>query len=156
MILQIHENSLHLFFICARSRAGGHHYLRKNSDDPKNNEAINTIFKIMGNVMSSVGEAKIGSTYINAQDDVSFWTCLIYMGHPQPPTKIQIDNATIKAFSKVTLKKKQSKAIDMRFYWIQYREPQGQFDIFLAPSKIQPWWLPNQAPFPGSLTPKAV
>ena len=85
--------------------------------------------------MSSLDEAKIGSTYINAQDDVSLWTCLVYMGHPQPPTKIQIDNATMKAFSKVTLKKKQLKAIGMRFYWIQYREPQGQFDIFWHPVK---------------------
>ena len=49
----------------------------------------------MGNVTGSADEAKIGSTYINAQDDVPLQTCLIEMGHPQPPKKIQIGNTTL-------------------------------------------------------------
>ena len=57
--------------------------------------------------MGSAAEAKIGSTYINAQDDIHLWTLLIDMGHPQPPTKAQIDTTTGEAFYKGTLKQKQ-------------------------------------------------
>ena len=71
--------------------------------------------------MGSVAGAEIGSTYINAQDAVNLQTCCIDMGHPQPPTKLQIENTTAEAFSKGTLKKNISKAIDMLFLWIQDR-----------------------------------
>ena len=84
----------------------------------------------MGNVMGSAAEAEIGSTYINAQNNASFRTCLINMSHPQPPTKIQIYNTNAEALSKGTPKHKILKAIYMRFYWLQDRETQGQFDIF--------------------------
>ena len=59
--------------------------------------------------MGSVAEAEIGSNYINAQDVVNLRTCRIDMGHPQTPTKLQIDNTTAEAFSKGTLKKKYQK-----------------------------------------------
>ena len=73
--------------------------------------------------------AEIGSTYINSQDAFTLQTCLIYMWHPQPPTKLQIDNTTAEAFYKGTLKQKLSTGTDMRFYWLQDRETQGQVDI---------------------------
>ena len=46
------------------------------------------------------------------------------MGHPQPLTKLQIENTAAEAFSKGTIKKKWSKAIEMHFYWLQNRETQ--------------------------------
>ena len=49
--------------------------------------------------MGSVAGAEIGSTYINAQDAVNLQTCCIDMGHPQPPTKFQIENTTAEAFT---------------------------------------------------------
>ena len=62
-----------------------------------------------------------------------FSTFIIKMGSPQPPTTLQIYNTTEEAFSKVALKRKQSKAIDMRFYCLQDRKTQVQFDIFWLP-----------------------
>ena len=109
MIFRIHDDASYLSVSRAHSRSGGHHYLSDNSDDPPKNGAINTICNIIGNAMGSVAEAKIGSTYINAQDVVNLQTCCIDMGHPQPPTKLQIDNTTEEAFSKGTLKKKYQK-----------------------------------------------
>ena len=72
----------------------------------------------MVNIMGSAAEAKIGSTYINAQYDIPLLTCLIKMWHLQSPTKLKIGNTTSEAFYKGTLKQKRSKAIDMRFYWV--------------------------------------
>ena len=67
--------------------------------------------------MVSEADAKIGLTYTNAQDSVPVQTWLIKMGHPHPPTKIQIDNTAVEVFFKGTAKQKMSKAKDMRFYW---------------------------------------
>ena len=84
----------------------------------------------MGNVIGSASEAKIGSTSINDQYSVPLRTFLAKMGHPQPPTKIQLDNTTMEALSKGNLKGKWSTAIDMCLYWHQDRETQVQFNIF--------------------------
>ena len=59
--------------------------------------------------------------YFNAQDAEPLLTCLIKIGHPQPPANLQIDNTNVEAFYKVTLKQKQPKAMNMYFYWLQDR-----------------------------------
>ena len=70
MVFQIHTDASYLSVSRDHIQSGGHHYLSNNSDDPPNNGAINAIFKIMENVVGSAAKAKIGSTYINAQDDI--------------------------------------------------------------------------------------
>ena len=70
---------------------------------------------------------------MNAQESLPIRVCLEEMGHPQPPTPIQVDNTTAVGFANKTIKQKRSKAIDMRFYWIQDRCNQGQFIIYWAP-----------------------
>ena len=87
-ICLIHAYASYLSVSCSCSQSGGHHYFSDNSDDPPKNGAINTIRKIMVNVMGSAAEAKIGSTYITSQDDVPLLTYLIKMRHPQTPTKL--------------------------------------------------------------------
>jgi len=44
--------------------------------------------------MSSAAEAEIGALYINSREAVPQRHLLEEMGHPQPPTPIQIDNTT--------------------------------------------------------------
>ena len=51
------------------------------------------------------------------------------MGHPQPPTPIQRDNLCAAGILNNTVKQKRSKAIDMRFYWVQDRIKQNQFIV---------------------------
>ena len=48
------------------------------------------------------------------------------MGHPQPPTPIQIDNTTALGVVQNNVLKK-LKAMDMRFHWLRDRANQGQF-----------------------------
>jgi len=52
------------------------------------------------------------------------------MGHPQPATPIQSDNACAVGIANDTVKQKRSKAIDMRFYWVRDRVKDGQFVIY--------------------------
>ena len=99
------------------------------------NSPIWVLAKVIKNVMASAAEAEVGSLFMNAQEAVSTRTCLIEMGHPQPPTKMETDNMTAKGILTGTIKQKRPKVIDMRFYWLKDRQEQGQFDITWEPGK---------------------
>ena len=139
MCLHAHSDASYLSAPKARSRAGGHFFLstrQKQGDNPALvpiNGPIHIISKIIKFVMGSAAEAEIGAGYMTAQDSIPIRTALEEMGHPQPPTPIQVDNTTAVGFANKTIKQKRSKAIDMRFYWLQDRCNQGQFIIYWAP-----------------------
>ena len=138
MCLHIHSDASYLSAPKARSRASGFFFL---SDNPSNippadarlNGAIHINTKIIKRVMGSAAEAEIGAGYLYGQDGVPIRTTLIEMGHPQPPTPLQVDNTTARSFANGTMKQKRSKSIDMNFYWLQDRENQSQFHIYWGP-----------------------
>jgi hypothetical protein len=49
---------------------------------------------------------------------------------------MRTDNSTADGIMNKTVKQKQSKSMDMRFYWLQDRVGQGQLRVFWAPGKI--------------------
>ena len=139
MCLHAHSDASYLSVPRARSRAGGHFFF---GDKPTQgispsatiiNGAIHVVCQIIKSVMGSAAEAEIGAGYINARELLPIRVAAIEMGHPQPPTPIQVDNSTAVGFANKTIKQKISKAIDMRFYWIQDRTNQGQFTIYWSP-----------------------
>ena len=141
MVLYLHSDASYLSEPKARSRAGGHFYLSNKPTDPKkppiqpppHNGAIHTTCHILRNVMASAAEAEVAALFVDSQEAVPIRTMLEEMGHPQPPTPIQADNSTATGFANNTIKQKRSKAMDMRFYWIQDRVRQGQFLIYWRP-----------------------
>ena len=52
------------------------------------------------------------------------------LNHPQHITPVKTDNKTAAAFINNTLKEKQSKSWDMRYFWLKDRITQQQFFIF--------------------------
>jgi hypothetical protein len=80
-------------------------------------------------VLSSAAEAEMGALFYNAKEAAWLRTTLEDMGHPQPATPIQTDNACAAGIANGTVKQRRSKAIDMRFYWIRDRVAQGQFVV---------------------------
>jgi hypothetical protein len=141
MVLHIHSNGSYLSEPKAGSCAGGHFFLSNLSlspneqptNTPTPNGPIYSLSRIIRNVMGSADEAEIASSYMNGQEAIPIWTTLEEMGHPQPPTPVQVNNSTAEGFANDTIKQKQSKAIDMQFYWIQDRTRQGQFLIYWRP-----------------------
>ena len=117
----------------ARSRCGGYHFLSDNSDDPPINGPIHADVHILRNVMASAAEAEVGGCFHNAQTGCPIRQTLIELGHEQPPTPIRTDNATCEGILNDTVKQKRSKAMDMRFYWLQDRINQGQFSVYWRP-----------------------
>jgi hypothetical protein len=87
----------------------------------------------MATIMASATEADFGALFHDARDDVPLRIALIEMGHPQPATPIQTDNACAAGMSNENVKQRRSKAIDMWLYWIRDRIKQGQFLVYWAP-----------------------
>ena len=86
-------------------------------------------------VTSSAAEAEIAGVFTNMKEAVALRNTLEEMGHPQPPTPIQVDNSTACGIANDTIKQRRSKAIDMRFYWVQDRVNQKQFNVYWKPGQ---------------------
>ena len=138
MVLWISSDASYLSESKARSRVGGHFFLSALPPDPSkppttlapNNGAIHTVSSILKNVMSSATESEFAGLFHNARDGVTLRTTLEEMGHPQPATPLQTDNSTATGITNGTVRQRKSKAMDMRFYWIQDRVKQKQFSVF--------------------------
>ena len=138
MILHVHSDASYLSAPKSRSKLGGYFYLSARPKDPHRqpdpndpmppmNGAILVNANIIKHVMSSAAEAELGGLFFNMKDAVPIRVALEDMGHPQPPTPIVVDNSTASGIANKTVKQRRSKAMDMRFYWVQDRIEQRQF-----------------------------
>ena len=138
MILHIHSDASYLSEKKARSRAGGIFFLSDplpnplqapspDSAPPPPNGALHVHSSVMSSVLSSATEAELGALFLNGKEAAMLRTTLTDMGHPQPATPIQTDNACAAGICNDTVKQRRSKAMDMRFYWVRDRVQQGHF-----------------------------
>ena len=58
------------------------------------------------------------------------------MGHPQQSTEIVTDNSTADVIMKGTIKKKLTKAMDIKFYWVRDRVEQNNFEVNCKPGHM--------------------
>jgi hypothetical protein len=136
MILAVHSDASYLSKPKAHSRAGGHFFLSTNTQLLENNGAILNIAHIIKNVMSLVTEAELAALYIMAREAVYIQIILKEVGHKQPPTPMQTDNAMADGVINGEVQPKCTKAMDMQFHWLQDRECQQQFRIYWQPGKL--------------------
>ncbi len=136
MVLAAHSDASYLSETNAQSRAGGHFFLSSNSNIPQNNGAILNVAHIIKHVMSSATEAEFSGLCIMAREAVYIRIILEEMGRKQPPTPLQTDNSMEEVVTNGKVQPKQTKAIDMRFHWLQDRECQLQFRIYWRPGKL--------------------
>eukprot|EP00956_Cyclotella_meneghiniana_P012673 scaffold18023_cov48-Cyclotella_meneghiniana.AAC.2 len=148
MILAVHSDASYLSKPKARSRAGGHFFLSHDTDNPPNNGAILNIAHIIKHVMSSATEAELAALYIMAREAVYIRIILQEMGHKQPPTPIQTDNAMAEGVINSKITPKRTKAMDMRFHWLRDRECQEQFRFYWRPGKTNyaDYWTKHHLP----------
>ena len=66
--------------------------------------------------MTSATEAELAALYIMAREAVYIGIILEDMGHKQPPTPLQTDNAMTDALCKGKIQQKKTKAMDMQFH----------------------------------------
>jgi hypothetical protein len=103
--------------------------------DPANNEAILNIAQLIKAIMSLAAEAELGALYIDSRKAVPMCNLLQEMGHPQPPTPIQTNNSTALGVVTSNIQPRQTKAMDMRFYWLRDCNAQKQVKFFWQPGK---------------------
>ncbi len=92
MVLAVHSDASYLSEPKARSRAGGHFFLSSDTTIPPNNGTVKNIAHIIKNVMSSATKAE-RELYIMVCEALYIRIILEELGHKQPPTPLQTDNA---------------------------------------------------------------
>jgi hypothetical protein len=70
-------------------------------------------------MVSSLAESEYCTFLSNAKEGTTTRTILSEMGHQQSSTEFKTDNSTADGIINKTAEQKCSKAMDMRFYWIQ-------------------------------------
>ena len=135
MILAARSIASYLCKPKARSRAGSHFFLSSNANITPNNGTILNIAYIIKHVMASATEAKLAALYIIACKAVYIRIILHELGHKQPATPLQTDNAMVDAIVNSKIQPKCTKAMNMRFHWLHDSKCQGQFIIYWRPGK---------------------
>ena len=97
------------------------------------NAPFHVVAKILNVITSSAMETEVADIFYNTKEALPFRVTLAEMGHPQPPTPMEVDNETAIGYLKSTMKQKRIKSIDMRFYWVRDRVNQNQFMIYWRP-----------------------
>jgi hypothetical protein len=133
MVLTIHSNASYLSKPKAHSQAGGHFFLLSDTEDPINNGAVLNLAQIIKAIMSSAAEAELGALFINTHKAVPQCQTLAEMGHKQPWTPMQTDNSTALGVVNNNIQPRCTRAMDMRFHWLQCRKAQCQFQFFWRP-----------------------
>lgn len=152
MQLHVHSDASYLSEPESRSRAAGVStcgpIIFNGIDKPYYvNGPIRITSSIISSVVGSAMEAEYAGMYTNAQDATVDRQTLLDLGHPQIATNMRYDNTTAGNLANRTAKVKRSKAIDMRFHWIQDRVQQGHFKLNWAPGTH------NLADFPSKAHP---
>lgn len=148
MKLAVHSDASYLSEPKSRSRAGGHHYLtQKDNETAVDNGAVLNLSQVIKAVMSSAAEAETGALFLNAKLAVPIRHTLEELGHPQGRTPIQTDNSTAYGIVNNKIQPKQTKAMDMRFYWLKDREAQNFFQFHWKPGKnnMADYWTKHHA-----------
>ena len=120
MIPHIYGDASYLVEPNAKSRAGAYFYLSTHHNQ-KLNGSIYCLCTLIKAVISSVIESELGALFINSTHVVPIKNTLISMGHPQPPTPIKTDNIIALGVVTNTIKRKRTKSIDTRIYWVMDR-----------------------------------
>jgi hypothetical protein len=136
MILIIHSDASYLTATKGRSRFGGHFFLGNKPSAASlqmHNGVLLANVGILNKAMASSAEAETVGVYKNARLGTVLRFTLQEMGHPQEATPIETDNTTAHGILNGTVQQNRSRAMDMRFYWVQDRINQDQFRLLWVP-----------------------
>ena len=134
MILQVEADAAYLVLPQARSRAAAWFILGSDPSAPPShltNAPIHIMCNTLKNVVASAAEAETGGLFLACQRACPMRTALAELGHPQPPngTPLYNDNETATGILNSKMRQKLSKAFDMRYFWVQDRIKQKQFQL---------------------------
>jgi hypothetical protein len=86
--------------------------------------------------MSSATKTELAGLYIKAHEAIHIGIILKELGHMQPPTPLQTDNAMADGVINGKVQPKWTEALDMQFHWLDDWECQQQYCIYWQPGKL--------------------
>ncbi len=132
MVMNIHSDASYLTEPKACSRACRHFFmgwLPKDNKPIKLNGAFHMLCLILHFVAASVAEAKLGALFLNCQEGMIFQLTLKDLGHPQPKIPVHCDNATAIGIANNTIKRQQSRLMEMRYFWVGDKVAQDIYSL---------------------------
>ncbi len=107
----------------------------KNGEPIKLNGAFHVNSLILHFVVASATKAQLGSLFHNCQIGIIFWSILEDLGHPQPRIPVHCDNTTAVRIANSTVKRQQSRSMEMRFMWISSKVAQEMYALAWHPGQ---------------------
>jgi hypothetical protein len=141
MVLYIHSYVSYLPEPKARSRIGGHFFLSSatNSTNHIHNVLILTTSTVYKNVLSSIMEAELACTFVNAKEGVTVRNILNIIGHPKPRTPLLTNNLT--TFGIVSGKNETTTIEGNKYAFLLAEGSRSPKSIYyvLGSGKTEPW-----------------
>ena len=117
----------------------------KDNKDIQLNGNIHITCTIMTLVAASAAEAELGALFLNAQEARIIRLTLLELGHPQPPSSVQVDNTTFIEIVNNTIKRQQSRAMEMRYFWLLNQKNNKYFKVYYKPGAENMGDYPSKA-----------
>ena len=136
MVLSGHSDAGYLNKTRDHSHAIAHIFSSEDDPMPRHNGLILTISKIIKFVMYSATEAKLSAIFITAKKMVPLRQTLVEMRWLQPTPPLKNDNYTADRVTNNTIVTRQTKDMDIRFYWLRCCATQYQFRFSWAPGGL--------------------
>jgi hypothetical protein len=118
MIMIIDSDALYLLEGNACSQTGGHFFmgwLPQDDASIKINGAFHFSMNVIRFIVASAAKAELGALFHNCQTGIIFCSILEDMGHVQPQTPVDCNNATAVGIANSMVKRQQSWSMEMRF-----------------------------------------
>jgi hypothetical protein len=112
----------------SRSRVASHLSCRPINPTHVNGP-LDIVSSILQPVVASAYEAEYAALFVTGQHAAVLINTLQDLGHPQSAVHLNADNAPAVGTANRSTKPRRSKAIDMRFHWIQDRVAQRMFTV---------------------------
>jgi hypothetical protein len=128
MVMNIHSDASYLSKSSARSRACVHFFMGKvpiHGKPIKLNGVFHTLCAILRFLVASVAEAELGALFLNCQEGMIFKLTLEDLRHKQPKIPVHCDNAMVVGIANNTIKRQQSRAMEMRYFWTCEKDAQN-------------------------------
>ena len=98
---------------------------------------------------SSAAESKLGGLFCNAQDGTILCLALNGMGHPQTKaTLIYMDKVTAVSIANNSIKKQQSKGMNMHYFLVLDQVTLNNFRLVVLQWQLPAWYVPIDTSIP--------
>ncbi len=132
MVMNILLDASYLSETKARSHMCRHFFMGwipKKGEQIKLNGAFHVYLSILRFVVASAAKVELRALFHNYQTGIIFWSILEDLGHPWPQTPVHCNNATAVGIANSTVRRWQSRSMEMRFFWISTKVAQDMYAL---------------------------